>query len=642
MQPQTTIYLNMRLHEIDLLIICLYLALMITIGLLLKKRAAQNIDSYFLGGKTLPFYMLGLSNASGMFDITGTMLMVYWAFAYGFKSLWIPWLWPVFNQIFLMVYLSVWLRRSNVLTGAEWIKTRFGKGRGATLSHTIVIVFALLSVLGFLSYGFIGIGKFMEIFLPWEVAAPFVPFDVPAAYVPHFYGMFFTAIATFYVMLGGMLSIVWTDVVQFLIMTVAGVVIAVIGMQLVSPEMIQSFVPNGWGSPFFGWTLEVDWSQRMTLLTERMANEPYSLITIFVMMSLLKGIFMSMAGPAPNYDMQKILSCKSPKEAALMSGSVPVILLIPRYLMIMGFALLAIYFFKEDGGMAQMSKTNSDFETILPHLITKYVPTGLAGLLLAGLLSAFMSTFASTVNAAPAYVVNDIYLKYINPQASIKKQIRASYFISVLVVIISTVMGFFLKDINEIFQWIVGALFGGYIAANVLKWHWWRFNGEGYFWGMTSGVVAAIVMKFTVPDAWMLYFFPVLFAVSIIGCIAGTYSAPPTDEETLIRFYVRVRPWGWWKPVSDKAIARYPQVARNKNFKRDTFNIVIGIIWQCCLTIIPMYLVTRGQVGLCASIAILVTTSIILRYTWYKPLCREELEYNEVMKEIGYDKNSKE
>lgn len=116
--------------------------------------------------------MLGLSNASGMFDITGTMLMVYWAFAYGFKSLWIPWLWPVFNQIFLMVYLSVWLRRSNVLTGAEWIKTRFGKGKGATLSHTIVVVFALLSVLGFLSYGFIGIGKFMEIFIPWKSFHP--------------------------------------------------------------------------------------------------------------------------------------------------------------------------------------------------------------------------------------------------------------------------------------------------------------------------------------------------------------------------------------------------------------------------------------------------------------------------------------
>lgn len=75
----------MKLHTSDLLIICAYLIAMIVIGLILKKRAAQNMDSYFLGGKSLPFYMLGLSNASGMFDITGTMLMVYWAFAYGFK-----------------------------------------------------------------------------------------------------------------------------------------------------------------------------------------------------------------------------------------------------------------------------------------------------------------------------------------------------------------------------------------------------------------------------------------------------------------------------------------------------------------------------------------------------------------------------
>ncbi len=76
----------MKLHIIDILIICVYLAIIVTIGLFLKKRAAKNMDSYFLGGKSLPFYMLGLSNASGMFDITGTMLMVYWAFATGSRA----------------------------------------------------------------------------------------------------------------------------------------------------------------------------------------------------------------------------------------------------------------------------------------------------------------------------------------------------------------------------------------------------------------------------------------------------------------------------------------------------------------------------------------------------------------------------
>ena len=198
-------------------------------------------------------------------------------------------------------------------------------------------------------------------------------------------------------------------------------------------------------------------------------------------------------------------------------------------------------------------------------------------------------------------------------------------------------MGFFLKDINEIFQWIVGALFGGYIAANVLKWHWWRFNGEGYFWGMTSGVVAAIVMKFTVPESLVLYFLPGLFGISLVGCIVGTYSAPPADEETLVNFYIRVCPWGWWKPVAAKAVARYPQVTRNRHFKRDMFNVAIGIVWQCCLTIVPMYLVVRGTGGLIASVLLLVVTTVVLKYTWYRPLCREEKEYDELMKRIGMD-----
>lgn len=624
----------MKLHLIDVLIIAIYLVVMVIIGLMLKKRASKNLDSYFLGGKTLPFYMLGLSNASGMFDISGTMWMVYLAFVYGLKSLWIPWLWPVFNQIFLMVYLSVWLRRSNVLTGAEWIRTRFGYGRGADLSHTIVILYAVIGVLGFLSYGFIGIGKFMEIFFPWDVVSQYVPFDVPAEYVPHLYGIFFTTIATFYVMMGGMLSIVWTDVVQFAIMTVSGIVIAVIAMMKVTPELLSAHVPVGWDTPFFGWSLDLDWSNLIPSVMDKMATDQYGLFTIVVMMMLFKGIFLSMAGPAPNYDMQKILACKSPKEAALMSGSVPVILLIPRYLMIMGFAVLAIVFFSEDfRGMGSAI----DFETILPRAINQFVPVGLAGLLLAGLLAAFMSTFASTVNAAPAYLVNDVYLKYINPKASTRTQIRASYLISALVVIVSTVIGFFVLNINSVLQWIVSALYGGYIAANLLKWHWWRFNGYGYFWGMLAGILAAMIVPLFFPGTLPLYYFPLLMFVSFIGCIAGTLLTAPADDDTLINFYIRVRPWGFWKPIADKAIARYPQVKRNTNFKRDMFNVVVGIVWQCSLTIIPMYIVIKEGFPLFTSILILGITTLILKKNWYDKMNREEKEYDVLMKELNLD-----
>src|ERR1051326_9481354 len=105
----------MRLHALDLAIIVAYFATVILIGLWVSRRGAKDLDSYFLGGKSLPWYMLGVSDASGMFDISGTMWLVYILFVYGLKSLWLPWLWPTFNQIFLMMFLSGWLRRSNVI-----------------------------------------------------------------------------------------------------------------------------------------------------------------------------------------------------------------------------------------------------------------------------------------------------------------------------------------------------------------------------------------------------------------------------------------------------------------------------------------------------------------------------------------------
>lgn len=645
----------MKLQTIDMLIIALYLVAMVVIGLVLKRRASKNIDSYFLGGKSLPFYMLGLSNASGQFDISGTMWMVTLAFIYGIKSAWIPWLWPVFNQIFLMAYLSVWLRRSNVLTGAEWIQTRFGRDKGAVLSHTIVVVYALIGVLGFLSYGFIGVGKFMEIFFPWDSVSAVVPFDIPAEYVPHAYGIFFTMIATLYVMLGGMLSIVWTDVVQFAIMTIAGVIIAVIAMMEVSPETLAAIVPAGWDSLMPSWTLGLEWTGMFESVGEKIADDQYGLFGIFIMMMLFKGVFNSMAGPAPNYDMQKILSCRSGREAALMSGSVSVILLVPRYLMIMGFTVLALAFFQD---LDLTTKAGAiDFELILPNAINRFVPVGICGLLLAGLLAAFMSTFASTVNSAPAYIVNDIYKKYINPQADDRRMIHVSHLVTVAVVVVSVCIGFFVESVNSVLQWITSALWGGYIAANLLKWHWWRFNGNGYFWGMISGILAAMFCPFVFDGYTMvdghfverageyagnapllpLFYFPLLFVVSLAGCVVGTYSAPPVDDETLQRFYITVRPWGFWKPIHDKVVARYPQVTANTHFKRDMLNVAVGIVWQMCLTVVPMYIVIREGMPLLTSLLVLGITSLVLKKNWYDKMSRDEIEYERQMNELNLE-----
>jgi Na+/proline symporter len=608
----------MKLQLIDILIILLYLASTIVIGLVLRKRAQKDKTAYMLGGNKLPWYMLGLSNASGMFDISGTMWLVTLAFVYGLKSIWIPWLWPVFNQIFLMVFLSIWLRRSNATTGAEWIRTRFGSGRGGVLSHWIVVVFALISCLGFLAYGFIGLGKFVEIFIPWEVVSRFFPFDVPPEYVAHVYGVVFTLFAMFYAILGGMTSIVWADVIQYTIMTVSAVVIGVIAMNALAENPLV--VPEGWMNPFFGARLDLDWSGIIDEVNDKIASDGYSLFSIFFSMMLFKGILVSAAGPAPNYDMQKILSTRSPRDAAKMSGFVSVVLMPSRYFMIAGFAILGLLFYDR---LDLIVGNRLDFEQILPSAISEFVPVGLMGLLLAGLLAAFMSTFAGTLNAAQAYIVNDIYLKYLRPNASRRQTSRTNYLTGITVVAVSIVFGIFALDVNDILQWIVSALWGAYTASNVMKWYWWRFNGAGFFWGMVAGIVPALIFPY-IFDTLDLYYFPLILVISLAGALIGTFTSPPTDEQTLKEFYRHVKPWGFWKPIHEKVVAEHPEFQRNTDFWRDMFNIVLGIIAQTALVIFPIYIVLKKMLPLGISLAIIAVCFIIMKRTWWDRLPDEK------------------
>ncbi len=606
----------MELHSIDIVIICAYLVCTVLIGFWVSKRASKDLDSYFLGGKTLPWYILGVSNASGQFDITGTMWLVYLCFVYGLKSVWIPWVWPTFNQIFLMVYVATWLRRSNVLTGAEWIQTRFGRGTGANLAHISVVLFALINVIGMIAYAFKGIGKFAQILLPWSLNQ-------------NTYALIILTVTTLYVVKGGMYSVVLTEVLQFAIMTIASITVGIIAIHHVSPEMIEAVVPAGWQDLSFGWKLDLNWSGAFDMVQSSITADGFSLFTVIMMLMLFKGVLASMAGPSPNYDMQRVLATRSPREASLMSGTVNVVLYFPRYMLIAGLTILALGPLRETlQGMwttAAQAGNSPDFEQILPVVIqSAIIPVGLTGLLLAGLLAAFMSTFAATVNAGPAYIVNDIYKRFINPTASNKVQVRMSYLTTILVVAIGIMFGFLTETITEVTLWIVGGLYGGYVAANVLKWHWWRFNGFGFFWGMIIGTLGALVVPPVVEHFWpgtnTLYAFPAIFLFSAIGCLLGTLLTKPEDEEILKSFYKTVRPWGFWKPIAEKVKAEDPAFDANTDCARHWFNVIVGIIWQVTLVALPIYIVIQRPRGIVSALIVLIITTLILKKSWFDRL----------------------
>lgn len=609
--------MKLQLHAIDIAIIAAYFLTTVAIGLWVSRRGGKDLDSYFLGGKKMPWYLLGISDASGMFDISGTMLMVYWLLIYGLKSIWLPFLWPVFNQIFLMMFLSAWLRRSNVLTGAEWIQTRFGRGTGANLAHISVVIFAVIQVVGMLAYAFKGIGKFAVVILPWR----FTGATEGLLSDENIYAIILLLLTSLYAIKGGMVSVVITEVMQFTVLTTTSVIIGCIAIYKVSPEMIQAVVPAGWFNPFFGWKLGLDWTGILDKANDAIRQDGNEFFTIIFGLMFFKGILASLAGPLPNYDMQRVLATRNPREACMMNGFVNVVLYFPRYMMIAGLTILGLAFCLPQ--MQAMPKP--DFEKLLPIVLTQYVPAGVVGLLLAGLLAAFMSNFAATINAAPAYLVNDIYKRFINPHASSRTYVSLSRVASMLVLVVGILCGLLTTRITDIMLWLVGALYAGYLMANVLKWYWWRFNGYGYCWGMVTGMVGAMILpkllEYVVGHPVQpLYTFPIILALSLAGCLLGTLLSKPEDEAILKDFYRIVRPWGFWGPIRDKVQREQPTFQPNRACKRDWANVFVGIIWQLCLTALPIYLVLRSWSWVGAILVVLIITSVIIKFNWYDKL----------------------
>ena len=616
------------MHSIDILIIAFYIILTVGVGIWVSKRASKGLDSYFLGGKSIKWYYLGLSNGSGMFDVSGTAWMVGILFLYGVKSFMFMWLWPIWNQIFVMMFLAVWIRRSNIMTGSEWILTRFGDKKAGRASHLIVAAFAIIAAIGFIAYFFEGVGKFMTIILPWDLTLQMGTSVLLNS--EQSYALIIILLTTIYTVKGGMFSVVATEVLQYGIMVLAGLLVVGYSFFAISDVEINSVITEEWRNVFFGWELETHWSDKYQAFNDLIDSEGFKMFGAFIGMTLFKGFFASLAGPTPSFDMQRILSTKTVKEAAYMSGFTNLILFIPRYLLIGGIVVIALVSLSPEM-IGNSSFTGADLEVLLPKVINFHVPVGVKGLLLAGLLAAFMSTFSAFVNAGPAYIVNDIYKKYFKPNASSKHYLKASHIASFSVVALGVFMGFFADSINSLTLWITSALFGGYVASNFLKWIWWRFNGWGYFWGMFSGLIIASLqflldqnkgsfsqdsLLFELSHMQAIYLFPIIFIVSLTGSFLGTFLSEPTDMKTLKSFYKTVRPWGWWGPIYKELLKEDGKLNKNTNFWNDMFNCAVGIVWQSSMIVMPIYFVIRDYPKGLIALSVFVITSLILKFTW--------------------------
>ena len=597
----------MELSLVDQIIVVLYLATIMAIGFAMKRKAARGMSSYFLGGRQLPWWALAMSGSSSYFDITGTMWIVSTFIALGLKGMWVHMLWGFPITAFYLAYMGKWIRRSDAMTGAEWMKTRFGSGKAGDIARFSYTLFAILTICALLGYGAIGMGKFGSIFLPFSpTTCAFLILGVTGAYV----------------VLGGFHGIVRVEIVQTIVLSAGAIVFAIIGYTHFNSAEFASKIPAGWG--------DIWPSVRPEAFQGLVSGgTDYSLFGALVAVWVAKGLLLCLSGPEQLYDFQRFLAAKDERDASKLGalwGAIHTV----RWCFAMAIAVMAIMGI---GNVALDEKLRADPETALPLIIGSMLPVGVVGFMLAALLSGFLATFSSTVNGGAAYLVKDIYQRYINPEADNKKLVRVSYVSSALLILTGLIISIFGTSINTAFLWIFGTLAAGILPPNVLRWYWWRLNGQGYAAGVFGGMALSLGQvffdQFVFDSPLPLYIgFPVIAIASTLLTIAVSMLTPATDSTTLKNFYRKVQPTGFWSPVKREVLEDDAGFKKQLSFSVEFFNTIVAMIGITALYVSMLYLVLhRLEIGF-GLLGVTLVTIVILYFSWYKTLPPPSTESN--------------
>jgi Na+/proline symporter len=611
--------LQISVHWIDLLVIGIYLVAILIAGTYLTKLASRGVDSYFLGGRRIPWWLLGISGTSCYFDVTGVMWTIAFFYIMGQRFMWIQWEWGFAVMLgFFATYIGKWLRRSKVVTGAEWMNVRFGRGPAGQFARTASALLAIVISVAFIGFAEYGCGHFVSKFITSQTSiGQFLESFLPGITLNHKLAIILISITGVYTIAAGLFGVVLTNVIQFCIILAGSVILIVKAVSISDYQTITQQVPPEWFSFIPQW----DWQH----LGNWEISEGFRLFILMSLVWVAKGFFLAAGGPQQLYDMQRFLSARSPREACKAG-------------MLWGVALTPMFMVSAAVGVIGIMKWGGKLthpEHLYPVVIGTMLPIGIKGLVLAGLLSAFMSTFASTVNAGASYLVRDLYNNILRPKASNRELVRASRICSVLIIIAGILVGMQARNIDQIFGWIMMTLGTAVLMPNVLRWFWWRFDGFGYAVGTIIGIVASFVVVLFFNHIPIYKTFPVLFAISTVSSIAASLISKPTDMETLKDFYCRIRPAGIWKPV------RKALLTENTEFQRDSFALdlisgTIAAIGFQSLYLISTYICTKQWKSVWISVAVMTICSIILYFTWYKhlPDKDEDVELTPVADEI--------
>jgi Na+/proline symporter len=376
----------------------------------------------------------------------------------------------------------------------------------------------------------------------------------------------------------------------------------IVAYSIINPALLSRLLPEGWASLRFSWRME------------ELAGTEYSGYEFFgalVLVWVLKGMLLNSGGPAQMYDFQRFLAARTPADAS-KTGAAWSLFLVVRWGMAMGIVLLALT------GQSGIH----DPEQVMPVVLKQFLPVGIRGVVIAGLLAAFMSTFSSTLNSGASYLVRDFWQPYLKKWIKLSP-VGAGRVATLLIVAAGIGIGFQADSIAQIWNWMMMALGGGVVVPNVLRWYWWRLNGWGYAAGTFSGMLASMIALF-LPELPMYAVFPPVVLISLIACITVSLMTAPVDRQLLKVFFQTVKPFGLWRPVREMTAGiEVKDRWGTEGFARAVVNTVLGMAAITGLYLAPMYLVGHWIIQTIIWSTVALAAIVLLYWTWYKPLKNE-------------------
>ena len=588
----------MILETIDWLSVIAFFIISLFIGLLVARQAGSSVSEYFLSGRDMPWWLLGVSMVATTFSADTPNLVTDIVRQNGVSGNWEWWAFLLTGMLTVFVYSKLW-RRSEVLTDLEFYEMRYSGKTAAFLRGFRALylgVFFNIMIMATVCLAAIKIGGVLLDLSPVQTL------------------LIASVVTVIYSSLGGLKGVLITDFVQFVIAMAGSVWAAYVIVNLPEVGGLDALLTHK------------DVVNKLDILPDFTKTE--TLVPLFIIPLAVQWWSVWYPGAEPGgggYIAQRMLSAKDEKNAvgATLFFNVAHYALRPWPWILIALASIVVF--------PNLESIQAAFPNVAPGIIKNdlaypamltYLPHGLLGIVIASLIAAFMSTISTHLNWGSSYVVNDFYKRFVNPESSDKTLVNVGRISTVILMVFSAILALYLENAIQAFR-ILLTIGAGTGLIFILRWFWWRINAFTELSGMFISFFIAIYFEFiheslgfTPLEGWERLLIGV--AVTTVVWLIVTFTTRKTDMDQLIQFYIKVRPAGpGWSKVKEAAKDRGVDMPEVKHaLSAEILSVFIGTVAVFTALFATGYII-YGRTGL-ASILICVSAACFgyLIYMW--------------------------